>query len=75
MVRDTIASRKVKIKNPKTGLKLRFIMDKYSAEIFVNDGEQVLSTTFYTPKDAQDICFVCDKTATVSIKKYTISFD
>lgn len=75
MVRDTIASRRVKIKNPKAGLKLRFIMDKYSAEIFVNDGEQVLSTTFYTTKDAQDICFVCDKTATVSIRKYTISFD
>lgn len=75
MVRDTIAFRRVKVKNPKEGLKIRLILDKYSAEIFVNDGEQVLSITFYTPLEAEAISFFCDKTAQVQIEKYTISVD
>ena len=75
MVRDTIASRRVKVKNPKEKLKLRLILDKYSAEIFVNDGEQVLSTTFYTTPEAEAISFMCDGTASVMIQKYTISVD
>lgn len=73
MIRDTIASRRVKVKNPKETLKLRLILDKYSAEVFVNDGEQVLSTTFYTPLEAEEISFTCDGTAVTTIQKYTIS--
>ena len=75
MVRDTIASRKVKVKNPKETLKIRLILDKYSAEIFVNNGEQVLSTTFYTPLEAEAISFECYGTALTTIQKYTISID
>ncbi|MGN0165532.1 MAG: glycoside hydrolase family 32 protein [Lachnospiraceae bacterium] len=73
MVRDTIGLRRVKIKNPKERLKLRLILDKYSAEVFVNDGEQVLSSTFYTPPEAEGISFECDGTAVITIRKYTIS--
>lgn len=75
MVRDTISLRRVKVKNPKEKLKLRMILDKYSAEVFVNDGEQVLSTTFYTPLEAEEISFECDGTALTTIHKYTISVD
>ena len=49
------------------------ILDKFSVELFVNDGEQTFSATFYTPMDAQDIVFVCDKTVIANIEKYTIS--
>lgn len=73
MVRDTISSRRVKIKYPKETLKLRLILDKYSAEVFVNDGEQVLSTTFYTPIEADEIRFGCNGTVWANILKYTIS--
>lgn len=73
MVRDTIAYRRVKVKYSKEQAKFRLILDKYSAEIFVNDGEQVLSTTFYTPTEAEEISFVCDGTAVTAIRKYTIS--
>lgn len=73
MVRDTIGFRRVKIREPKEKLKLRLILDKYSAEVFVNDGEQVLSTTFYTPLEAEEISFECDGTAVTTIQKYTIS--
>lgn len=75
MVRDAIASRGVKIKHPKQNLKMRLILDKYSVEIFVNEGEQVLSTTFYTPMEAEEICFNCDGTVVTNIQKYSISVD
>lgn len=44
MVRDVKSQRKVRIKNPKDTLKLRLVFDKYSVEIFVNDGEQGTDT-------------------------------
>ena len=73
MVRDAIGIRRVKVKGQKEKLKLRIILDKYSAEVFVNDGVQVLSTTFYTPAKAEDISFECDGTAIATIQKHTIS--
>lgn len=73
MNRDTIGVRKVDVKHPKKNLKLRFIFDRYSAEIFVNDGSQVLSMTYYTPLDADEISFECDKKAVVNIEKHGIT--
>ena len=73
MNRDTIGTRKVKVKCPKQSLKLRVILDKYSAEIFVNDGSQVLSMTYYTPVEADEISFECDKRAVIDIEKHAIS--
>ena len=72
MVRDAVAYRRVKVKYPKEQPKFRLLLDKYSAEIFVNDGGQVLSTTLYTPPEAEGISFFCDGTAVVAIQKYTI---
>ena len=75
MVRDTIAIRKAKMKTSTDKLQLRFILDKYSVEIFLNDGQQVLSSTFYTPIEADGIRFVCDGKAVVNIQKYDIVVD
>ncbi|MEY8395429.1 glycoside hydrolase family 32 protein [Lachnospiraceae bacterium 45-P1] len=75
MVRDTASLRRVKAKNAGPRMKLRLILDKYSAEIFVNDGLQILSTTFYTPRDAETVSFLCDGTASVIIQKYTLAVD
>ena len=72
MTRDTIASRKIKLKMPKDHLKLQFILDKYSAEIFVNDGDQVISTTFYTPLTADEIRFESDGIAIINVQKYDV---
>ena len=56
-------------------MKLRLLLDKFSVELFVNDGVQTFTSTFYTPLDAQDIVFVCDKRARVNIEKYNIILD
>lgn len=73
MNRDTIGTRKVKVRYPKQSLKLRVILDKYSVEIFVNDGSQVLSMTYYTPVEADEISFECNNTAVINIEKHGIS--
>ncbi len=75
MVRDVVCQRSMKIKRTEETLKLRFLMDKYSVELFVNDGAQTFTSTFYTPADAEDIEFACDKKAVVNIEKYTVSLD
>lgn len=75
MVRDAIVIRKAKLKTSADKLELRIILDKYSAEIFLNDGQQVFSSTFYTPMEADGISFVCDGKAVVNIKKYEMVVD
>ena len=72
MARDTSSIRKVPVRYPKDTLKLRLILDKYSAEIFINDGMQVLSMTFYTPVEADQISFACEGNACVSVTKHAI---
>lgn len=72
VTRDVVCQREMKIKNADRPLKLRLLLDKFSAELFVNDGEQTFSATFYTPLDAEDIVWNCDGTARIRIEKYDI---
>ena len=44
----------------------------FSAEVFVNDGEQVMSITFKTDLNAEKISFVADGVVKVDILKYEI---
>lgn len=72
MRRDVISQRKMKIDKPLSTLKLRLILDKYSAELFINDGYQTFSTTFYTPLEADEIVFRCDGKSILNIEKFDI---
>ena len=53
-------------------LKLRIILDRFSVEVFVNDGEQVLSATMYTDQDADGISFFADGTSKIDVVKYEL---
>lgn len=75
MVRDAVCVRTMKIKRQEETLKLRLILDKFSAELFVNDGVQVFTATFYTPMDADGIVLDCDGTVSVNVEKYKITMD
>lgn len=75
MTRDVVGQRSIKIRRPQTTLKLRLILDKFSVELFVNDGIQTFTSTFYTPLDAEDIVLMCDGTAEITIEKYKIEID
>ena len=47
-------------------------MDRYSLELFVNDGEQSASFVLYTPVSADSISFSCDGAAIIDVEKYDI---
>ena len=80
--RDVVCRRKMELVPMKTScgtgeedrevLKLRILLDKYSAEIFANDGEKVMSSLFFTPMEAEGIVFDCDGTASISVTKYSL---
>ena len=70
--RDFVHERKCRVRNQSGEIKLRIILDRFSAEVFVNDGEQALTMTFYTPQTADGISFECSGQALVSVEKYDI---
>ncbi len=72
MVRDVACIRRARAGYKDGTIKLRFIMDYNSVELFVNNGETVLSTVIYTPLEAQGVLFTCDGRITVNIEKYDI---
>ncbi|MBR3298443.1 MAG: glycoside hydrolase family 32 protein [Clostridia bacterium] len=58
--------------NSKDELKVRIIMDRYSLEVFVNDGEQAASFVIYTHETADSITFSADGAAIIDVEN-TIS--
>ena len=70
--RDFVHERKCMVRNQNGEIKLRILLDRYSAEVFVNDGEQALTMTYYTPQTAEGISFECTGNALVSVEKYEI---
>ena len=56
-------------------LRLRIILDRFSCEVFVGDGEQVMSMTLYTPLSAKDIMFRCDGKALVDVTCWQLGTD
>ena len=69
---DILHKREMKVKDNDGKLRMRLVLDKYSAEIFANDGEQVMTSTFYTPLDAQDITLSSKGKSILSIEKHKI---
>ena len=53
-------------------VKLRLILDKFSVEVFVNDGEQTMTATFMTDLAAQGISFCADGQVEMDITKYDL---
>lgn len=53
-------------------LKLRIILDRFSVEVFVNDGEKALSTAIYTEQSADRITFSAMGAVTMDVVKYDL---
>lgn len=72
--RAIIHQRRSLVNHEEGKLKLRVILDRLSVEVFVNDGEQVLTATIDTPRDAREISFLAeDGNVIVDVVKYDIS--
>ncbi len=69
---DILHKREMKVRDKNGKVKMRLIIDKYSVEIFANDGEQVMTSTFYTPLEATGITFSSEGNSIINIKKHDI---
>lgn len=58
--RDLLAVRTMPLTGHEGRVKLRILMDKYTVEVFANDGERVMSSLIYTPLEAEKILFCSD---------------
>ena len=70
--RAVIHQRRCLVHSEAGSLKLRLILDRFSAEVFVNDGEQVMSATIYTDQAADGISFFADGSVTMDVTKYDL---
>ena len=71
--RAIIHQRRSRVGSRNGEIKLRIILDMFSVEVFVNDGEYVLSATMYTEKEADGISFLVDGVATMDVVKYDLA--
>ena len=53
-------------------IRLRLLLDRYSAELFVGDGEQAASMVLYAPENAGGITLRSDAAVQVSVEKYDL---
>ncbi len=70
--RDAVCRRCMAVQNRDGEVKIRILMDKYSAEIFANDGESAMSSLITTPMDAKGITFRAEGEIHARISKYDI---
>ena len=70
--RAILHRRSAHVRSERGSVKLRVILDSFSVEIFVNDGEHVLSLTIYTDMSADGISFYADGLAAMDIVKHDI---
>ena len=69
---EITARRSYRAKYADGSLSLRILIDKWSAEVFVNGGEQAMSLTYYTPAEADEITFTADGSVAMDIVAYNI---
>lgn len=70
--RDVIHQRTMQVTQKEGRIRLRILMDRYTVEVFVNDGEQAMSSLIYTPMEADGIRFYSKEKVMLTITKYDI---
>ena len=70
--RAIVHQRRCLVNNAEGCLKLRIILDRFSVEAFINDGEQVMSSALYTDPEVTGISFYADGDAVIDIEKYSL---
>ncbi|MCI9155937.1 MAG: glycoside hydrolase family 32 protein [Lawsonibacter sp.] len=70
--RDIVNTRSFLVRPQDGALKLRVILDRYSLEVFVNDGEEAASAVIYTRQEADAITFEADGQVLIDVEKYDL---
>ena len=69
---DIVNTRSFAVQPQNGALKLRILLDRFSVEVFVNDGEQAASSVIYTRPQADAILFEADGQALMDVEKYDL---
>ena len=69
---ETVDKRTVQLRKRGSELDLRILLDRWSVEVFINQGEQVISASLYIDPDAQEILFRADGKAEMNIIQYQL---
>lgn len=70
---DIVHTRSFLVRYQGGQIKLRLILDRFSLEVFVNDGEQAASTVIYTRQEADAISFEAGGTVLMDVEKYDLA--
>ncbi len=70
---DIVHTRSFLVRYQGGEIKLRLILDRFSVELFVNDGEQAASTVIYTRQEADAISFEAGGTVLMDVEKYDLA--
>ncbi len=73
--KDTISTRSMRVESKNNELSLRILVDRYSVEIFANEGEQAMTSLIYTPAGASKIYFASNGKAYMDVTKYEIEVE
>ena len=71
---DILHTRDIQVKPADGEVTLRILMDRFSVEIFINDGSQTATMVLFTPQEADNISFAADGKAQISVDKYALTF-
>ncbi len=71
--RAIIHQRRAKVDHEGGRLKMRLILDRFSVEAFISDGEKVMSATLNTPLWAREIAFFVDGSARFNATFYPLN--
>ena len=70
--RAVIHQRRAHVEMQDDKIRFRIILDRFSMEVFINDGSKVMTATLGTELSADGIFFVCDKDVIMSVVKYEL---
>lgn len=70
--RAYIHQRRAQVAQKDGEIHLHVILDRFSVEVFINDGEQVMTATILTDTDAQGVSFTADGQVSMDITKYSL---
>ncbi len=72
---DIVHTRSFLVRYRAGEIKLRVILDRFSVEVFVNDGEQAASAVIYTRQEAGAISFEAGGSVLMDVEKYDLMLD
>jgi len=70
--RAYIHQRRCQVPDRNGEIHLHVILDRFSIEVFINDGEQAMTATILTDVDARGISFLADGEVVMDVTKYTL---